>query len=221
MADGEPKYRRVQPALRREHLIASTLAALAEHGASGASIRRIAAQAEVSVGLINHHYAHLEDLVAEAYESLATSILRQIMVGVEKAAPAPRTRVSAFIAVSFSNAVLDPRHLSAWLVFWSMIRHSDAMKAVRDRTNENYRRELAMLLSALAASARDGAAMDVRLATIGLCAMMDGLWLGWCLDAKDFDPAEGIEICEAWIDERWPRAAGPKRRRARIKLSAT
>jgi TetR/AcrR family transcriptional repressor of bet genes len=213
MADGEPKYRRVRPALRREHLIASTLAALAEHGASGASVRRIAANAAVSVGLINHHYAHLEDLVAEAYESLATSILRQILEGVEKVGSAPRARVSAFIAVSFSSAVLDPRHLSAWLVFWSMIRHSDAMKAVRVRTNENYRRELATRLSALAASSRDGAAIDVRLATIGLCAMMDGLWLDWCLDARDFNPAEGVEICEAWIEERWPRALVPKRRR--------
>ena len=205
MADGEPKYRRVPPALRREHLIASTLACLAEQGAAGMSIRRIAAQAEVSVGLINHHYAHLEDLVAEAYETLATGILRSIVEAVEAAAPEPRVRLSAFIGVSFSGAVLDPRHLSAWLVFWSMIRHSAAMKAVRDRTNANYRRALRGLLKDVAAGS---ATIDVRLATIGLCAMMDGLWLGWCLNPKDFSPAEGAEICEAWIEARWPRAAG-------------
>jgi TetR/AcrR family transcriptional repressor of bet genes len=204
MADETPRYRRIKPALRREHLIAATLACLAAYGADGASIRRIAAEAGVSTGLINHHYTHLEDLVAEAYDTLASEILRQILAKVAETEPDPRARISAFFAVSFSPTVLNPGHMTAWLVFWSMIQHSVPMRAVHERTNEEYRQALETLLVALAAQPGHAAEMDVRLAAAGLSALLDGLWLSWGLNPDKFSPAEGIEICEAWIEHRWP-----------------
>jgi len=41
---------------------------------------------------------------------------------------------------------------------------------------------------------------SLRLAATGLTAMIDGLWLEWCLDPANFRPAEAIALCESWID---------------------
>ena len=55
-----PKHHRVTQEVRREALIRATLDCLAEAGSDGASVRKIAARANVSIGLINHYFAGIE-----------------------------------------------------------------------------------------------------------------------------------------------------------------
>ena len=31
-------------------------------------------------------------------------------------------------------------------------------------------------------------------------ALIDGLWLVWCLDPDNFEPGEAVELCEAWVE---------------------
>jgi len=61
------------------------------------------------------------------------------------------------------------------------------------------------MLSALLAPARAtrrrtprAARLDLRLAAIGLTALLDGLWLEWCLEPGAFKPAEAVALCETW-----------------------
>ena len=90
MADTARKFRREQPHARRDSLVEATLRSLAAHGHDGASVRRIAAEAGVSVGLINHHYASIDELIAAAYEKVALGIVRQLLETTEAAPPSPR-----------------------------------------------------------------------------------------------------------------------------------
>ena len=39
-----------------------------------------------------------------------------------------------------------------------------------------------------------------RLAAIGLTAIIDGLWLEWCLSSDTFSADEAILLCEQWVD---------------------
>jgi hypothetical protein len=41
--------------------------------------------------------------------------------------------------------------------------------------------------------------LDLRLAAIGLTALLDGLWLEWCLDPQTFKPQEAVALCEGWV----------------------
>ena len=50
--------------------------------------------------------------------------------------------------------------------------------------------------------------VDLRLAAIGLTALLDGLWLEWCLEPASFRPAEAIGLCEAWVDNLVRRTDG-------------
>jgi AcrR family transcriptional regulator len=198
MTRASPKYRREQPEVRRESLVDATLKCLREHGHDGVSVRRIAAAAGVSVGLINHHYTTIDELIAHAYERLATDLLRELQKAIAEAEQTPRARLGAFFVTSFSPSILDPNLLGTWVVFWSLVRHSPVMQAVQHRTFGEYREVLVELLTDLV-TAEQLPAGNIKLAAIGLSALLDGCWLEGCLDPS-FDPKNGIALCEAWLD---------------------
>jgi AcrR family transcriptional regulator len=193
------KYRREQPDARRDGLVEATLRSLAAHGHDGASVRRIAAEAGVSVGLINHHFASIDELIAAAYEKVALGITRQLLDVTQAAPPSPRERLTAFFRASCSPSILDPGLLGVWVVFWSMIRHSPIMQQAQRHTFAQYRSVLECHLNDYAAEI-GVAGTDMRLSAIGLAALLDGIWLELCLNPQTFSAEEGVRLCEAWID---------------------
>jgi TetR/AcrR family transcriptional regulator, transcriptional repressor of bet genes len=194
-----PKFRRAAPAVRREALIEATLKCLKRHGHDGASVRRISAAAGVSIGLINHHFPSKSGLVAEAYDTLASSLQESIRAQAENARVSPRVRLSLFFRASFAPDLLDPQLFNVWVVFWSMVAHSPEIRAVHDRTYGEYRSLLESLLGQLAAA---GLAPPLKLhpAAIALTALLDGLWVELSLSAATFKPREAIAVCEDWVD---------------------
>jgi AcrR family transcriptional regulator len=211
------KFERKLPDDRRRILIAATLKCLSAEGQDGMSVRKISEAAGISVGLINHHYASKEDLVAQAYETLTLSLLDAIKAAVDqearKSGGDARAKLTAMIGSMFSGPMLEPGMLRCWLVFWGMIDKGSALKDVHDRTYGAYRIYVEQLLGALAKESRTPR-LDVRLAAIGLLALVDGLWIEWSLNRKSFSKAESVRLCEAWIDALVLRAA-PARKAAR------
>lgn len=197
-----PKYRRQRPDQRKRALIDATMRCLAERGIERTSIRSISDEAGVSVGLVNHYYTSKEALIAEVYAQVADDLLTALqdeVARVEAVDATGRARLSAFFRASFSEVNLDSGLLRIWLAFWSMTQQSEAIAQVHTRTYRDYRRTLEKLLQDLAAEV-PGAALDVRLAAIGLSGLLDGLWLEWCLNPATFSPEEGIRLCEDFLD---------------------
>ncbi|TBW36459.1 TetR family transcriptional regulator [Siculibacillus lacustris] len=192
-----PKYRRAHPEDRRADLVEATIACLAEHGHAGVSVRRIAARAGVSAGLVNHHFEGIESLVAAAYERLSNDVLGRVLVRVA-AETEPRRRLSAYFAAIFSDGVLDPGLLKVWVVFWSLLPHAEPLRVIQKRTWADYRRSLETVL---ADCAPPGASFDPGLTAFGLAALMDGLWLQWGLDPGSYRAEDAIALCEAFADQ--------------------
>lgn len=194
------KFVRYLPADRRLALIDATLTCLAREGHDGLSIRRISETAGVSVGLINHHFASKSVLVAEAYralhERLATD-LAQTLGAMPLDTPA-RARLDRHIEATFSAPNLDPDILHIWVVFWSLSRHTPEIREVREAT---YAFSLGVLEGLVAAALAEAGrpANDAHLTAIGLTALLDGLWLEWCLNPRTFTPEEGIRLGKSWI----------------------
>jgi TetR/AcrR family transcriptional regulator, transcriptional repressor of bet genes len=194
-----PKYRRVTAAARRQSLIEATLQCLRRFGHEGVSVRRIAACAGVSPGLINHHFPSTSRLIAASYEALARSLLDSIQRYAHDSSAEPRERLRRFFQASFAPDLLDPQLFSAWLVFWSLASHSPAVRRVHDRTYGEYRDTLESLLRQLRSSAR-APPFRLKAAAIGLAALLDGLWVEASLNARTFRPADAVALCEDWID---------------------
>ena len=197
MTTPSPKNRRAEPDERREMLVAATLRCLVRDGHAGISVRRIATEAGVSVGLLNHHFGSIDALIADTYQKIASELTTALRQEIQQAAT-PAQKMDAFLVGSFSPRVMDPQLLGVWVVFWSLIRHSEHVSQSHENSYRAYLDLLRQLLDDMAAS--EGFVIhDTRLAAIGLSAMLDGLWIEWCLNPETFSPANGLHICRCWI----------------------
>ena len=61
-------FRREPAADRRRHLGEAVLRCILKSGTAGLSVRRIAAEAGVSLGLIRYHFGEFDELIAYAFE---------------------------------------------------------------------------------------------------------------------------------------------------------
>jgi TetR/AcrR family transcriptional regulator, transcriptional repressor of bet genes len=196
---GEPRFERKLPDARRRALVEATIECLKRYGHDGLSIRRISAQAKVSIGLINHHFPTKDALVAEAYRHFNSELVGYLRQAVAAVSGSPREQLRAFFAASFSPPNLDSDVLAVWVVFWGLYRHSKDIQRVQSETYHGY---VDLLRSMLADLERQTGQLrfNLRLAAIGLTALIDGLWLEWCLEPDNFEPREAVELCEAWVD---------------------
>ena len=193
-----PKYTRALPEERRRLLIEATARCLAELGLAGTSVREIAARAGVSPGLLGHHFAGKEDLIAQTYEQIGAKV-GDILDGVlEAAGDDPEGRLRAFIDASFRPPILDSELLAVWIAFWTLVRTDARIHAIHRGVYADYRQRVERLIAAVAERRR--IAIDPRLAALSLTAMLDGLWLEWCLDPSTFTAEEARQIAQGWVD---------------------
>jgi AcrR family transcriptional regulator len=205
-----PRFERQLPEQRRRALIDATIVCLKRYGHDGLSIRTISAAAGVSVGLINHHFPNKDELVAAAYRHFNSELVEGMQAAVARAEGSPRARMRAFLESSFAPPNLDADVLAVWVVFWGLYRHSPLIQRVHHETYQGYVRLLRAMLADLLPGRRARAGgIDLKLAAIGLTALLDGLWLEWCLEPGTFRPAEAVALCEAWVESLVSRVAGP------------
>jgi TetR/AcrR family transcriptional regulator, transcriptional repressor of bet genes len=206
----KPRFARQPPEVRRQALVDATIECLKRYGHEGLSIRTISAQAGVSVGLINHHFPNKDELVAAAYRHINSELVLGMQAAVARADRSPQARMRAFLEAWFSAPSLDADALAVWVVFWGLYRHSRLIQRIHRETYQGYVALLRGMLAELLPQARTArsrrasragavAPVDLHLAAIGLTALLDGLWLEWCLEPGTFRPAEAVELCEAWV----------------------
>jgi len=64
---------------RRAHITAAFARVLADHGYSGATIAAVAAEAGVAPGLVHHHFADKQDLLASLMDDLVARFRRRLL----------------------------------------------------------------------------------------------------------------------------------------------
>lgn len=190
-----PSFRRAEPDVRRQSLIAACGRVLARDGAAGASVRAIALEAGVSPGLVGHYFAGVDALIAETYALIGAQVDAALDAALATAAPQPRARLDAFVTASFAPPIADPQLLATWTAFWSLVRTRADIAAQHDAQYAAYRARLERLL----ADCRLPPAR-LRQAAIAITALVDGLWLELCLSPGSFTPAEAGAMARDLID---------------------
>ncbi len=192
-------FKREAPEDRRRQLAEAALRCIVRHGNAGVSARQIAMEAGVTQGLITHHFGEINELVAHAFDLMSDGLLAGVMTAVDNAPPDPGSRLAAFIENSFSTTLFDRDVLGVWVVFWGLILHSPRMSASQKSEYTSYVVTVEKLIMDYA-QAEGCQVANPRLAAIALTALMDGLWLAWCLNPEAFQPTEGIQICKNWVE---------------------
>jgi AcrR family transcriptional regulator len=166
-------------------------------GVDGCSVRKISERAEVSTGLINYHYPTINHLVADAYIHLSFRFLNSAIELSEPYKEKPRQQIKIFLGAIFAQEVMQRDVLRAWVVFWGLIDTTPEMQSAHKESNKTFNAYLESIFRALAT---DAESLSPKMAASGLSAMIDGLWLEWCLQTDSFTCADCIQICEHWVD---------------------
>lgn len=191
-------HHREAPDVRRKALIQATMRSIAKYGYAGTTIGSICAEAQVSRGLINHHFGSKDELLRQAYIELCEEWAFQTRDMLLDSQRDPEEKLRAMIRVSFGPTVFKQDHLGIWVGFWSAIGKSPALRKLN---RELYKQDRATYERAFEEIAhKRGKKIDARLAAIALGALMDGLWLEWCLDPKGFSPTEAEAACLEFVN---------------------
>ena len=183
-----PRFRRVPPEERKALLIEAGLACLARGGAAGFTTGTICAEAQVSRGLITHHFGSIDGLLAAIYE---TMIARLIAVTAQPGSGAER--VAAIIAASFEGGPANRDTLRIWLALWGEIATNPQLLRAHRRQYARYRAGLEAALAQLAAERRRN--VDIELAAMMLASLIDGLWLEWSIDPRQISAQAAKAAC--------------------------
>ena len=187
-------FHRESETVRRDALIAATARCLATHGAGGVSVRVVAAAAGVSAGLVTHYFSGIDDLIAATYRATSARIGALLDAAVAAAGPDPRARLAAYVGASFQPPVSDPELLATWAAFWSLAAAKPEIAAIHATQAAATRAQIETLIAAC------GSPRNIRLAAIGLSALIDGLWLERSLDPGIFSAAEAAGLADRWVD---------------------
>jgi len=191
------RHTRESPEVRRKSIIQAAMRSIAKYGYAGTTIGRICAEAQVSRGLINHHFGTKEELIRQSYKALCDEWAFQTRDLLLETHRDPEEKLRAMIRVSFGPTVFKQDHLGIWVGFWSVIGKSPSLKKLNRQLYIQDRETYQKTFDEIAV--KRGKTIDSRRAAVSLGALMDGLWLEWSLDPKGFTPEEAEAACMDFV----------------------
>jgi len=148
--------------------------------------------AGVSRGLINHYFATKDDLLVEVYRGSLYQTVSTRIAHLSRPGPAaddtPEARLGAIIEATFTPEFFSRASLRVWLALWGEIASNATLRAAHRQLYGTYRRAIAGEIGSIA-EAR-GIALDADRLAGSFLALIDGLWLEWCLDDTAVRPDE-------------------------------
>jgi AcrR family transcriptional regulator len=190
---------RETPEVRRRMLIEATMRSIAKYGYAGTTIETICSEAQVSRGLINHHFGSKEELIRQSYKALRDEWVAQTHGSVSEHYDDPEDKLRAMIRVSFGPTMFKQEYLGIWAGFWSAIGKSPALRKMNRELFDKDREAYESIFEEI--GRKRGKRIDARRAALTVIALIDGFWLEWCLDPKSFTAAEAEAACLAFATQ--------------------
>lgn len=197
-APRRPRQRaqRQAPTVRRQDLLAVTVSCLARLGPRATTGREICRQAGVSHGLLRHYFTNPANLLYETYEELCDSFVVRFEAVLQDDTLEPWDALDRFFAVLFSEEWANTDMFGAWIAFWPMVRRDEQFAAKSEEHNARLGELLAQAMSRLPTR---GGGMPLADAVPVVSAVMDGLWLDFCLSPTRTTRERGLELCSRTV----------------------
>lgn len=186
---------------KREIFIHATIDCLIDHGYAGTTVRKIAKYAEVTPGLLTHYFKGKDALIAETYSYVSRNFMDNISEKVDLKADDPIEALRTYLTSRIETESSNPKLLKVWLTFWTMTLTQSDLQHIHKELNHEYIKALKQLLTrAYEASEKPIDPKELHNLAIGIHALLDGLWLEWCLDPTPFFAEEGLSIITQYIE---------------------
>lgn len=177
----------------QEQILDAAISCIGRDGIDGASMRNVAREADVSLGLLSYHFDDKRSLIVAAFE-LSTTRLFEASVSSLVDVEGADDRVRAYVRGAFHGEFLDPQYLALRLALWAISRTDDEIAAVERNLYERYAAQMTELI---VAARPELSAREARSRATDVIVTQNGLWLHWARHADSVDLERGLERCEA------------------------
>ncbi len=175
---------------REERILDAVLALLSQHGISGVSMRAVAREAGVSLGLVNYYYADKTTLIGAALRRIEEQDVA--MVEPDPAKTPEENLRAAFRRVANAE-FLTTEYLSLRLQLWALAQANPQFDEINTAAQKRYRKALAALIhSARPELGRPEA--NKRAADIDI--VQNGMWLTALLGLDRASIRRSVALCE-------------------------
>ncbi|MEC9466993.1 MAG: TetR/AcrR family transcriptional regulator, partial [Actinomycetota bacterium] len=176
----------------QEQILDAVISCIVEGGIAGVSMRAVAEEANVSLGLLNYHFAGKQSLINAAFR-LACDRLQVTALEALDGVVGAEERVRAFVRGSVQEEFLTPEYLRLRLVLWAAGRLDPEIGDADLRLYEAYVTRMAALI----AEACPGAPADeARTRADDVALFQNGLWLNWARFGDRGTLERGLRRCE-------------------------
>ena len=156
---------------KEARILEAVLTLLARRGISGVSMRAVASEANVALGLVNYYYEDKTSLIAAALRRVEEHDLT--IVGPD-AALDPEERLRAALRRVADPEFLTTEYLSLRLQLWALAQADEAFAHINTAAQKRYRAGLASLIR-MARPALARTECNRRAADIDV--LQNGIWL--------------------------------------------
>ncbi len=177
----------------QEQILDAAMNCIVRDGVEGASMRSVAREADVSLGLLSYHFDDKRTLIVAAFQ-LVTDRLFAASLETLDGIDDPSDRVKAYIRNAFTPEFLTADYLAMRLALWAISRTDPLIAEAESKHERRYTNELATLIRCACPSVDKREADDRATDVI---VTQNGLWLNWARYQKKNDLERGLSRCEA------------------------
>ena len=158
---------------------------------SAFTIDQICKQAGVSRGLINHHFKTKEELLICIYADMTDHLVQ------DSTSDEPRQQLTEIIETSFDEQSFNRSNLRAWLSIWGEVATNEVLNSLHQSRYQKYKDRIANALRSI--SSTSNTELDADSVARQLIALIDGLWLEYCLHSAGFSLAAARADCYRFL----------------------
>ena len=178
---------------------------LAEEGISDTSVSRIIARAGVSRGMIHLHFGGKDALMGAAAEQFAHQYYDEMERQLSLADGSPEGTILAIIQADLGDGLMNKRSVAIWHALRGAAHSNPTVEKFSDTRDQKLRTLISDCFAAfetdLVGDARDALVKD---ATLGLLALLEGMWTDFMVHPDSFDRNDALRIVCRFLNGLFP-----------------
>lgn len=178
----------------QEQILDAAMEVIVRDGLDSTSMRAVAEEADVSLGLLSYHFDGKENLVVAAFQRATEQLIAHTTEQIAAAGADPRERVRAALRSWFDPEFSDLEYLELWITIWAVGRTNVEVAAAE---RDLYDRCADLLRDAISDADPSLSPDAVSRRVTDLVALQNGLWINWNRWADREALERGLRRCEA------------------------
>lgn len=172
--------------LRRSQILHGAVVVIAREGADRAKLKDVAAEANVSLGMVQHYFRTRDELMAGAFETMM-ALSAYNWETLSRSAPDPLVHLFAGLRLHVFGATPFAQRWGFWVELWSVARRDPALARTAHAVYERWTAPFTDALQALITSGEIDTGEGAEDLSVEILALIDGLAVRAVVDSVALD----------------------------------